>query len=131
MSKPITCLLIDDDREEPEIFNLALKKLKLPAEFFSVSSGEEALLFLNSSTKPDIIFLDLNMAPMTGAQCLKEIRKIKNVNTVPVIIYSTSSVLLQKNEIGTLGATGFIRKTSSLNDLRELLDECFATHCFN
>lgn len=126
MSQSITCLLIDDDADEPDIFRSALNKLDKPATCVSVAGGVEALLMLTKKeSPPDIIFLDMNMSPMNGKQCLKEIKKLNKIKNIPVIIYSTAPVVSQKKEMLEIGAAGFIKKTSSLNDLANLLKECF------
>lgn len=126
--RSITCLLIDDDTDEPDIFRSALKKLDRPATCISAVSGTEALTILEKKdTSPDIIFLDMNMSPMNGKQCLKEIKKLQQTRTVPVIIYSTAPIVSQRKEMVEIGAAGFIMKTSSLNHLADLLKECFIT----
>lgn len=132
MNRPINCLLIDDDIEEPEIFMSALRRLHLPANCTSVLSGSEAMALLEKNEiEPDIIFLDLNMSPMSGRQFLEAIKKSEFHHNIPVVIYSTTSIQTQKNEIQGLVAAGFIRKTSSLNDLKDILLSCLTSNCLN
>src|SRR5690348_12426970 len=89
---PLTCLLIDDDPDDREIFGIALEEVDKVCRYITTENGIEALELLEDSTSiPDFIFLDLNMPLMDGKECLREIKKIPHLNRVPVIIYSTSS----------------------------------------
>jgi CheY-like chemotaxis protein len=127
--EPIVCLLIDDDSEESEIFHYALEELAFKVKCHSVTSGKEALSFLNNRpSKPDYIFLDLNMPRMDGKQCLREIRKLGKADSIPVILYSTAFLEGQKQDLETLGADGFITKTNSVFDLHTELAKFFASH---
>lgn len=91
MKNAISFLLIDDDADDKDFFELALKNLREKVDFHYASTAAEALDKMKSGDLlPDYIFLDLNMAPMKGLECLLEIKKISKVVDTPVIIYSTS-----------------------------------------
>jgi len=91
MTQPIHCLLIDDDLDDRDFFNQALKTIDKNINFHYSSTAADALDKLKSGElSPHYIFLDLNMMPVNGLDCLKQIKKIAKVVDVPVIIYSTS-----------------------------------------
>ncbi len=121
--RPILCFLIDDDKDDQEIFMLALEDMKIPVSCITANDGNEALLkFAQDETfLPDYIFLDLNMPRINGKQCLIEIKKIDHLKNVPVIIYSTSSAQKDKTETQILGASAFITKPSSISEFTEIL----------
>jgi CheY-like chemotaxis protein len=122
--KNITCLLIDDDADDQEIFVLALIKTGLSVNCSYVSDGRDALDFLQSCPSlPDFVFLDLNMPTMDGRTCLKTLRSIQRLQSLPVIIYSTSSYIDDIRETSRLGATGFITKPTNINGLAETLKQ--------
>jgi len=122
-----TCLLIDDDLDDQEIFTLALEKVDRGFSSVIAKNGYEGLKYLTnkSNTLPDYIFLDLNMPLMNGKECLIEIKKHSYLKHIPVIIYSTSS--LQDDIIQTrkLGAADFITKPSSIPELSVRLARVF------
>lgn len=121
-----TCLLIDDDLDDHEIFNMALNDLDRPVRFLSELNPLNALRRLKKKEDiPDIIFLDLNMPRMNGKQCLEEIRKIAHLQDVPVIIYSTSSEIRDLIETRDLGATAYVVKSSRISDLTAALKDFF------
>lgn len=126
-----TCLLIDDDLDDQEIFVLALEKINKEFKCIIANNGYEGLKYLNNKSNPlpNYIFLDLNMPLMNGKECLVEIKKHAYLKHIPVIIYTTSS--LQDDIIQTrkLGASEFITKPSSIPELSVKLVKAF--HAFD
>lgn len=122
-----TCLLIDDDLDDQEIFALALSKIKHDFDCIVANNGFEGLRMLEEklSNLPDYIFLDLNMPRMNGKECLKELKKNEKFQNIPVVIYSTSSSLVDINDTRRLGAAEFIIKPFSLTELTEKLEAFF------
>jgi CheY-like chemotaxis protein len=122
-----TCLLIDDDLDDQEIFTLALEKADRNFTCVIANNGFEGLKYLNNKANPlpHYIFLDLNMPLMNGKECLVEIKKQSFLRHIPVIIYTTSS--LQDDVIQTrkLGAADFITKPPSIPDLSAKLVAVF------
>lgn len=92
-----------------------LTKLRKQALCIRAESCEMALGTLRKATDnlPDVIFLDLNMPRMRGKTCLCELKKDKVLQGIPVIIYTTSSILKDKDETRALGASHFITKPTS------------------
>ena len=120
------CLLVDDDQDDREIFQIALDEIGSNIECSYYSNGIEAISGLRSSISfPDIIFLDLNMPMMTGIQCLIEIKKIEIITLTPVIIYSTSSDPRFYSEAIMNGARDYIVKPNRLADLVTILKSIF------
>ncbi|QHV97363.1 response regulator [Spirosoma endbachense] len=125
MDSPITCLLIDDDEDDQEIFLLALRKLDSSIACSFVDDGAEALRKLRQDETfvPQYIFLDLNMPGMNGKQCLTEIKKIAHLQHALIFIYSTSSEAKDILETKQLGADGFITKPAQVSDLIDELSK--------
>jgi CheY-like chemotaxis protein len=121
-----TCLLIDDDLDDQEIFSLALTQVSDHFECSFANNGLEAVVRLKGEGPlPDYIFLDLNMPRMNGKECLRELRKLPQLNVIPIVIYSTSSSASDIKETQALGAAAFITKPFTLIELAEKLREFF------
>jgi CheY-like chemotaxis protein len=102
-------LLIDDDKDDAEIFEEALAEADSTAEFVYIDDGRLALQILQQKDLPlpSIIFLDVNMPIISGWECLKELKKYHFLTGIPVVMYSTSS---HKKELDTAlqeGAAAF------------------------
>ncbi len=114
-------LLADDDNDDAELFAEALTSIDSSIEFCRAENGKEVFTLVGGSKKPDIIFLDLNMPEMSGWQCLARLKNDPELKTIPVIMYSTSSIKRDKEIALELGAVGFITKPSSFNSLISIL----------
>ena len=126
MKQPIHCLLIDDDIDDRDFFDYALKEINDRIHFHYSPTANDALDKLKSGEyKPDFIFLDQNMMPMNGLECLQQIKKISKVVDVPVIIYSTSIDADTKYHTLEAGAFDHFEKPSKVKDLVEYLKRIF------
>jgi CheY-like chemotaxis protein len=126
VDQTITCLLVDDDEDDKEIFCLALEQVDPLIKCVTASDGHEALAILSQqSFVPHYIFLDLNMPRMDGKQCLREIRKKGHLDAVPVIIFTTSSAQREVEETRALGANAFITKPPLVATLAKMLTQVF------
>lgn len=123
-----TCLLIEDDEDDQEIFSLALKTVDNSIRIIAAYDGPEAMKRLRSSETEsvDFIFLDLNMPRMSGKQVLAELKKDIALKNIPVVIYTTSSDASDKEETKQLGAEAFITKPPYMKDLTEILRNFFS-----
>lgn len=129
MTKKIICLLIDDDKDDQEIFKLALQDINQDVICLTADDGAEGLKILqsNESFAPSYIFLDLNMPRMTGKDCLSEIKKDTRLAGIPVVIYSTSSDPKDISDSKSLGASDYIIKQFSITSLKTILSRYFNT----
>ena len=125
MTAKITCLLVDDDPDDQEIFGMAVQSVNSNVSCYFADDGIKALEMLkDASFRPDMIFVDLNMPRMNGKQCLAEIKKIDRLQNIPVYIYSTSSHTHIRNA-QDVTPTAYIVKPSTLPELTEILKGVF------
>ena len=122
MSK--TILLVDDDKDDADIFKEALYTVDASIEFFYVTTGFELFDFLNdeNNVRPRAIFLDLNMPEMNGWQCLARLKNEKKFEAIPVIIYTTSSNPREYEIAQDLNAHGLITKPTDPKILKKVLE---------
>ena len=128
MQKIKTILIVDDDEDDRELFCEAVNEISKDIHCIHAENGVAALELLNAEKEfvPDYIFMDLNMPRLNGKQCLQEIKKIQHVKNVPVIIYSTSNLLHDKEETRTLGAADFLHKPSEFRLLCRQIENVFS-----
>ena len=112
----MTLLCIDDDPDDRDLFQEALKVIDHTSVCVAASNGREGLFILNN-VLPDCIFLDLNMPGMDGMETLRHIRKDKRFQSVPVYILSTSNNRYELEICKTLGATNWLVKPDSFTEL--------------
>ena len=119
-------ILIDDDKDDQEIFQKELQKFDPSIKFLSAYNGEEGLAAL-SKNSVDYIFLDINMPVMNGIDALKQIKKDQNLKHIPVIIYSTSDGRAYKKMALNLGASTYFTKPTSIIGLHKMFEQVFLT----
>jgi CheY-like chemotaxis protein len=115
----MTILLVDDDEEDRELFLEAVVEVDKEIKCIAAVDGEEALKYLSDAANPapDFIFLDLRMPGLSGQQCLEEIKKDARLESVPVIIYTTSRNVKESESLKKLGAVHFMSKPVSPDDV--------------
>lgn len=114
-------VLVDDDRDDQEIFKSACAMVDTSVEVVGFENGQLALEGLSSlPAQPDVIFLDLNLPRLNGVEVLKELKHSSDFKDIPVIIYSTSFDKRVKDKCSSLGAVAVMEKPN-----------CFQTLCTN
>ena len=119
-----TCLLVDDDLDDQEIFCTVLDGIAPSCKCVTAFNGQSALAMLESGeVTPDIIFLDVNMPLMNGRQFLIEANQAKLIEDVPVIVLTTSADQQTKTAVLDLGASQFITKPDRFSEWEAILKQ--------
>jgi DNA-binding response OmpR family regulator len=82
MGKPLA-LIVEDEFDISIVFSRALQAAGFETEV--IRSGDAAIEWLSSS-KPDIVILDLNLPRVSGPEVLQHIRADERLAKTPVII---------------------------------------------
>lgn len=124
-----TVFLADDDEDDREIFLDAIHDVDGSIECRFAPNGEVALQTLDNDIlqKPELIFLDLNMPKINGKQLLRELKQVKGLQDIPVIMYSTFFTEKDREEVQKLGAVHCLIKKTKFSELRNSLREILAT----
>lgn len=129
MSKTIQRIyLADDDSDDRAFFSDALSEIPISTSIEEFSNGVDLMSFLlkKENKIPDVIFLDLKMPMMDGFECLSDIRDLDSLKNIPVVIYSTSFHQKDVDRLKEMGATLYLKKPSSFNQLKTLLHKCLS-----
>jgi len=117
--------IADDDQDDRTLFADALSEYPLYTQVTAVNDGVQLMAELYSGNPlPDVIFLDLKMPMMDGFECLSDIRDVDSFQNIPVIIYSTSFLAEDIIRLREMGATLYLQKPSSYDDLKRVLHGC-------
>lgn len=111
----------DDDVDDLEFFIDALEEKRDSVFLFEL--GDKMLYALrNPPPSPSIIFLDLNMPVISGFDILREINLSPAFKDTPVLILTTSVNPNDITKARELGARMYIRKPTSLLELRKVIN---------
>ncbi len=121
-----TIFLADDDADDREFFEEALKEIDIQTTLTTVKDGAELMTVLVDNLldppPPHVIFLDLNMPRKNGIECLKEIRETPRLKNIPVVIFSTSAYPNAIETTYSLGANCYICKPNSHQLLKKTIE---------
>lgn len=94
--KPITILIIEDNRADIRLLQEVLKRGKIDVDLQTVEDGIEAMSYLKKENKykdvelPDLVLLDLNLPLKSGHEVLAEMKEDENLRYIPVIVMTIS-----------------------------------------
>jgi len=126
---PYHILLADDDEGDRLLFTDAFSELKITTVVKTVNDGVELMdqLKRNDVRLPHLLFLDLNMPPKNGLECLKEIKSIEKLQNIFVAIYSTSNNEKDIEDTFLNGANVYITKPADYKELKQVLEKAVKT----
>jgi len=109
--EPVDILLVEDNPNDAELAQRALKKVNLAAHLAVVRDGAEALEYLLSSRpKPKVVFLDLKLPKIDGIEVLRRTRADDRTRSVPVVILTSSQEERDVVECYRLGVNSYVVK---------------------
>ncbi|MDD5218236.1 MAG: response regulator [Candidatus Omnitrophica bacterium] len=129
-NKPLVILMAEDDHDYYLLTKDAIEKLAMGIDLRYVEDGEELMQYLlrqakyedpESSPRPDIIFLDLNMPRKNGIEALREIKSNHALRQIPVIILTISQDAMDVSMCYRLGANSFITKPLGFEQLLDVI----------
>ncbi len=95
-----TILCIDDDVDDLAFIQEAVRSYERAFDVMEAKDGEEAIAFLNEAKAnghlPRLIIMDINMPKMDGKKAVQLIKADKELSTIPLVVFTTSSNLLDK-----------------------------------
>ncbi len=127
-SAPI--LIADDDEDDREMIQDAIKESRLINSIHCVKDGEEMMDYLQNLGKykdqiknpfPGLILLDLNMPRMDGREALREIKTNLQLRQIPVVVLTTSQAEVDILRTYELGANSFITKPVLFGELVKVI----------
>lgn len=121
----ISVLLVDDDQDDIDLFQLAFSKVKVKSSVSFLKNGLEAIEYFQNPENeiPSILFLDLNMPLMGGKEVLYKLRADERFRNLPIAIYSTSNSEGDIEDTLSLGANIYIVKPYNFTKLVEIIEK--------
>jgi len=115
----MTVLVVDDS-----VTMVMSLKTTLTMNGFQVESannGQAALEKLKGGCKPNLILTDINMPVMGGLELIGQVRGLPGFRFVPILTLTTESETAKRDEGKRLGATGWLVKPLSGEDLVKVI----------
>ena len=116
----MTILMADDDQDDRELTQDALKGTSLTNEVRFAVDGQDLMDYLRragcyadplvDAPRPGIILLDLNMPKKDGREALAEIKSDEALRQIPIVVLTTSNDEADIFRTYDLGVNSFITK---------------------
>ncbi|MGD0681125.1 MAG: response regulator [Terracidiphilus sp.] len=90
-------------------------------EVETANNGQAALEKLNGGLRPNLIVTDINMPVMGGLELIGKIRAMPGLKFIPILTLTTESDNAKREEGKRAGATGWIVKPVSGDDLIKVI----------
>lgn len=130
LPKPIVILMAEDDADDRLLVREAFDESRLLNELRFVEDGEELMEYLrrqgryaspDSSPRPGLILLDLNMPRMDGREALRAIKEDDDLRRIPIVVMTTSKAEEDIFRSYESGASSYITKPVTFERLVELM----------
>ena len=89
----------------------------------TASNGQLALDKLKAGAKPNLILTDVNMPVMGGMELIGKARALPGLRFIPILTLTTESEAGKRDEGKRAGATGWLVKPVSGNDLLKVIKQ--------
>ncbi len=115
----VEVLLVEDNPRDAELTIRAFKRNHLADRIFHVQDGAEALDFLfrrgkyqeyESESVPRVILLDLKLPKINGLEVLRRIKNDPQLQTIPVVVVTSSAEDPDLDAAYELGANSYVIK---------------------
>lgn len=118
MNKRECILLVDDNADDRDLAQRALRECKFAGEIATARNGEEGIDFLFRRGKfsgwnkadPKLILLDIKMPGINGIEALEKIKTDPRIRALPVVMLTSSAQESDLKECYRLGANGYVVK---------------------
>ena len=121
-------LVAEDNPADIRLIREGFRDFAAPYEIHAVRDGASAIQFLSHTgtyahaPRPNLVLLDLNMPGVNGHEVLEWMRSDPSLDTVPVIVLSSSVNHTDVERAYRSRANSYLRKPPDLNEFFNALD---------
>jgi two-component system chemotaxis response regulator CheY len=117
----MTILVVDDSATMTLSVKSTLEMNGFKVE--TAGDGAQALAKLKAGLKPNLIITDINMPVMGGLELIKQVKLLPGFRFTPILTLTTEGDAGKREEGKKLGATGWMVKPVSGQDLVKVVKQ--------
>lgn len=107
----VDILLVEDNPNDAELTQRALRKTQLGARLAIAHDGAEAIEYLFSDKpRPKVVFLDLKLPKVDGIDVLRRLQAEERTKSIPVVVLTSSHEERDITECYKLGVNSYVVK---------------------
>ena len=123
--RSLNILLVDDDEVDVMTVQRAFAKANIANKVFVACDGIEALAMLRDGdgipTDRRLVLLDLNMPRMNGIEFLREVRRDPVLQSLTVVVLTTSNEDRDRVEAYQLNVAGYLVKPVTFHAFADVM----------
>ena len=127
-AEELEILLVEDDQDDIFFTEKAFEQQQVTNNLHVVKDGVDAMEYLRQegtyeeAPRPDIVLLDLNLQTMDGDEVLKEMQADEELNTIPVVVLTSSEAEEDIVQSYELNANAYMTKPVDFDGFLEVVD---------
>ncbi|MEM7230005.1 MAG: response regulator [Planctomycetota bacterium] len=127
--KPIHFLLVEDDDDHAQLVLRAMERTRIETSIDHVNDGTHAMHYLRreppyeSAARPDVVLLDLKMPEMGGHDVLKNIKADPVLQSIPVVILTTSAAESDRASAYSHHANSYLVKPLDFDCFQDMIED--------
>lgn len=127
---PVNILLVEDNPDHAELVIKGLRSNNVANTLVHLEDGESALDYVfqrgryadpSTSTRPDLILLDLRLPRIDGLEVLKALKSNEDTRRIPVVVLTTSESEMDVAKAYDYHANSYMVKPVSFQHFMELM----------
>ena len=126
-----TILYVDDDADDRDIFQHAVKRVNPDVNVVFAENGVQALDYLHASLNSDglpcLMVLDINMPVLDGKETYQRVQNDERLHDLPVIIFTSSQRPSDQQLFNSMGIE-LIVKPSNVGYMNNIVNR-MVTYC--
>jgi CheY-like chemotaxis protein len=120
----LNILLVDDDEVDVMTVRRAFAKANIANQLYVATDGIEALELLRTDGIPPsrrLVLLDLNMPRMNGIEFLREVRADPQLQSLTVVVLTTSNEDRDRVDAYQLNVAGYLIKPVTFHSFADVM----------
>ena len=126
-NQPTHFLLVEDEPAHAELVKIAMDENAVANTMDHVEDGEEAVRYLNGEgqyegrRRPDVVLLDIRLPKMDGHEVLEYMKTRDHLNTIPVVMLTTSDADSDRIKAYEHNANSYVTKPVDFEQFRKMV----------
>src|SRR5262249_17544473 len=130
--RPLIILLVEDNLPHAELVKRSLEGHEIANKIYHVADGEAALDYLFrqgvyadpvTSPRPHVVLLDLRLPRLSGLEVLREIRASRDLDSISVVILTTSTAAQDVTSAYAQHANSYLVKPVDFAQFMQLMHD--------
>ena len=119
---------IEDDPRDADLVSRILSGMSNQTSYLVLSDGAAALEYcsqtlVQSGAKCKLILLDLKLPKVDGFDVLQQLKSNQQTASIPVVIFSASTMPIDIARAYDLGANSYLKKPDSYRELKRIVED--------